>query len=278
MRGLGILLLICLGGQLALVWGRAPTGQGVFVRSNPEPAEAFLPDQNQLALNPVTGEYESVRWILVGRTPGPLNVPAGRPVTLELRHPGFRSRAIEIRPEQLVTRGPARVFTQTVTLVSETWTAALGAWLRSWPFLPPAGLALAWLFALHLRTQREARRREREEEELASGQVGPGMRLGDYVLEDELGRGGMATVYRARRGDSVVALKAGLRCDAVNVGINLGPAAGGSQADHLHVHCVPRWTGDANFISVAAETRVLPISLDQAWEQLRTVWPESQLT
>ncbi|MFN8052716.1 MAG: HIT domain-containing protein [Acidimicrobiales bacterium] len=71
---------------------------------------------------------------------------------------------------------------------------------------------------------------------------------------------------------SVVALKAAFRCDAVNVGINLGEAAGGSQSDHLHVHCVPRWIGDANFIGVAAETRVLPVSLDEAWSRLREVW------
>ena len=64
--------------------------------------------------------------------------------------------------------------------------------------------------------------------------------------------------------DAVVALKAAFSCDAVNVGVNLGAAAGGSQSDHLHVHCVPRWQGDANFIAVAAETRVLPISLEEA--------------
>ncbi len=71
---------------------------------------------------------------------------------------------------------------------------------------------------------------------------------------------------------SVVALKEAFRCDAVNVGVNLGAAAGGSQSDHLHVHCVPRWTGDANFIGVAAETRVLPVSLDDALASLRAVW------
>lgn len=72
---------------------------------------------------------------------------------------------------------------------------------------------------------------------------------------------------------AVVALKAGLRCDAVNVGLNLGPAAGGSQSDHLHVHCVPRWAGDANFVSVTAETRVLPIGLAEVGERLRAAWP-----
>ena len=73
--------------------------------------------------------------------------------------------------------------------------------------------------------------------------------------------------------DAVVAVKGGLRCDAVNVGLNLGAAAGGSLSDHLHVHCVPRWTGDANFIAVAAETRVLPISLDEAGRRIRAAWP-----
>jgi ATP adenylyltransferase len=73
--------------------------------------------------------------------------------------------------------------------------------------------------------------------------------------------------------DAVVALKASLHCDAVNVGVNLGEAAGGSQSDHLHVHCVPRWTGDANFIAVAADTRVLPISLEEAASRIRAAWP-----
>jgi ATP adenylyltransferase len=73
--------------------------------------------------------------------------------------------------------------------------------------------------------------------------------------------------------DAVVALKAAFRCDGVNVGVNLGEAAGGSQSDHLHVHCVPRWSGDANFIAVAAETRVLPVSLAEAAERIRAAWP-----
>jgi ATP adenylyltransferase len=50
-------------------------------------------------------------------------------------------------------------------------------------------------------------------------------------------------------------------------------AAGGSQSDHLHVHCVPRWVGDANFIAVTAETRVLPVSLTEARDRLREAWP-----
>ncbi len=73
--------------------------------------------------------------------------------------------------------------------------------------------------------------------------------------------------------DAVVALKVGMACDGVNVGMNLGIVAGGSQADHLHVHVVPRWEGDVNFMTVAGETRVLPLSLDEAWNMIRGAWP-----
>jgi len=73
--------------------------------------------------------------------------------------------------------------------------------------------------------------------------------------------------------DAVGALRAAFDCEGVNVGLNLGEAAGGSQSDHLHVHCVPRWNGDANFIAVAAETRVLPVSLAEAADRIRVAWP-----
>ena len=77
---------------------------------------------------------------------------------------------------------------------------------------------------------------------------------------------------------AVGALRAAFGCDGVNVGLNLGEAAGGSQSDHLHVHCVPRWFGDANFIGIAAETRVLPVGLDEAWDRLRAGWDPDRRT
>ena len=73
--------------------------------------------------------------------------------------------------------------------------------------------------------------------------------------------------------DAVRALEEAFHCDGVNVGLNLGEAAGGSQSDHLHVHCVPRWAGDANFIAVVADTRVLPVSLHEAAARIRAAWP-----
>lgn len=60
--------------------------------------------------------------------------------------------------------------------------------------------------------------------------------------------------------------------DAFNVGLNLGRAAGGSLADHLHQHVVPRWTGDANFMTVLAETKLLPQLLGDTRDLLAASW------
>ena len=59
---------------------------------------------------------------------------------------------------------------------------------------------------------------------------------------------------------------------ALNVGINLGRAAGGSLADHFHQHVVPRWQGDANFITVTAGTKVLPQLLAETRQLLADGW------
>jgi ATP adenylyltransferase len=60
----------------------------------------------------------------------------------------------------------------------------------------------------------------------------------------------------------------------MNFGLNLGQAAGAGVAGHLHLHALPRWVGDTNFMTTVAETRVMPESLDVTWERMRAGFRE----
>lgn len=62
--------------------------------------------------------------------------------------------------------------------------------------------------------------------------------------------------------------------DGLNLGINLGKSAGAGVAGHLHLHVLPRWTGDTSFMTVTAETRVLPESLENTWQRLTAAFAE----
>lgn len=64
------------------------------------------------------------------------------------------------------------------------------------------------------------------------------------------------------------ALEAAFRCDGLNLGMNLGRSAGAGIADHLHLHVVPRWSGDTNFMTVIGESRVLPEELAETFRRL----------
>ncbi|HEY8547093.1 MAG TPA: HIT domain-containing protein [Acidimicrobiales bacterium] len=72
---------------------------------------------------------------------------------------------------------------------------------------------------------------------------------------------------------AVAAVKAAYAPQGVNVGMNLGAAAGAGVPSHLHVHVLPRWSADSNFMTAVAETRVLPEALPVSWRKLRDAWP-----
>ena len=72
--------------------------------------------------------------------------------------------------------------------------------------------------------------------------------------------------------EAVAALRRAYRPDGLNVGANLGRSAGAGVPGHFHVHVLPRWNGDTNFMTTVAEARVLPEALPTTLEKVRAAW------
>ena len=64
-------------------------------------------------------------------------------------------------------------------------------------------------------------------------------------------------------------LRKNLHPDGFNLGLNIGKAAGAGLKDHLHLHIVPRWEGDTNFMPVLGEVKIIPQPLDELWRQIK---------
>ena len=81
-----------------------------------------------------------------------------------------------------------------------------------------------------------------------------------------------AELWRALT-DATVAIERAYRPEGMNMGANLGRAAGAGIPSHVHLHALPRWAGDTNFMTAVAETRVLPEPLTTTWQKLTEAWP-----
>ena len=62
------------------------------------------------------------------------------------------------------------------------------------------------------------------------------------------------------------------RPEGINLGMNIGKAAGAGVAGHVHMHILPRWTADSNFMSVVGETRILPETLEETYRRMKEVF------
>jgi ATP adenylyltransferase len=74
--------------------------------------------------------------------------------------------------------------------------------------------------------------------------------------------------------ETVARLRAATHAEGVNVGMNLGKAAGAGIEEHLHAHAVPRWSGDSNFMPVLADVRVMVEHLDDSWKRLAPLFAD----
>jgi ATP adenylyltransferase len=75
---------------------------------------------------------------------------------------------------------------------------------------------------------------------------------------------------------SADSLRKATRCEGINIGFNLGKAAGAGVEEHLHGHLVPRWAGDHNFMPVIGGVRVMPDYLDETWARLHPFFAGAQ--
>jgi ATP adenylyltransferase len=75
---------------------------------------------------------------------------------------------------------------------------------------------------------------------------------------------------------SLRAMRRAMHPDGFNLGVNIGKAAGAGIEEHVHIHVVPRWNADTNFMPVFSQTRVIPELLGETYQKLKAVWEEPE--
>ncbi len=96
--------------------------------------------------------------------------------------------------------------------------------------------------------------------------------LRHVAVLDELQDTESAELWRTTT-TAVAAIRRAYSPGGVNLGANIGQASGAGVPGHLHLHALPRWSGDTNFMTSVAEVRVLPEALPVTWRKLREAWP-----
>ena len=104
--------------------------------------------------------------------------------------------------------------------------------------------------------------------------IAPRCHVGDLTL---LGDDVAVELMRAQR-RAVRAIQTAYGSEGINLGANLGQAAGAGVPQHLHFHALPRWAGDTNFMTTVAETRVIPESLEAGWAKLHQAFTSFEST
>ncbi|MSO20890.1 MAG: HIT domain-containing protein [Acidobacteria bacterium] len=98
--------------------------------------------------------------------------------------------------------------------------------------------------------------------------VAPNAHIGSLGMADDATWSEIASL--TKRAEQ--AIQTAYHPDGVNLGMNLGSAAGAGIADHIHMHVLPRWNADTNFMTTIGETRVLPESLDDTYRKLKALF------
>ncbi len=96
----------------------------------------------------------------------------------------------------------------------------------------------------------------------------------EHLQTQETMTGEMLTDLMLTVNRTLAVLRKAYNPPAFNLGVNLGQAAGAGIAEHYHFHIVPRWPGDANFMTAIGNTRVIPDTIENTHQELKTIWQE----